>query len=365
MLNPRAHLSKLAPYAIPDRPSSVDADALFLDQNESYEPLHSDIIAAAVSACGTPHIYPDADASLLREAIGNLHNIDSRHIICARGAMELISLLATAYLEPDCNAISSEFGYLYFSTATALSGADLVVAPEPDLIVDTDVIPSLVTPQTRIVFIANPGNPSGSYLQKSKITALRSALPDDVLLILDEAYGELVSADRYEPCFDLVESSNTVVLRTFSKIYGLAGLRAGWGYFPPHIEKVIRTIQQPNGLNHPAQAAALAAIHSQHAVTQLAENLRAVRNEFIQTTEAIGFGPVPSETNFVLLRFKSLETANKINEHLLQNKIHVRTLAAYNLNHCLRITLGSPGQMRRLVKCLTNFKSDSKNTGTY
>ena len=291
----------------------------------------------------------------LRSSIADLHDIDPGRIVCTRGAMELISLLAMIYLEPGASAVTSQFGYLYFRTATELAGARVIKAPEPQLVVEPEAIADCVDKTTRMVFIANPGNPTGSYLNKSDLIRIRNSLPDSVLLVIDEAYAEFVEHHLYRTCLEMTDDGVTVVLRTFSKIYGLAGLRIGWGYFPFEIATLLRVVQQPNSVTGPGQAAATAAIQDQQHVASLQERTIRIRNSFVQSLYTLGLNPLPSQTNFVLVRFQSPAAAANADAHLRSDAIVVRRMDGYDLSDCLRITLGTPEQMQRVIGSLTRW----------
>ncbi|MFT5113242.1 MAG: histidinol-phosphate aminotransferase [Parasphingorhabdus sp.] len=356
---PRQHLGLLKPYAIPEQPAQGLANIVRLDQNESYFGPSPHAIEAARQACESVWSYPQPDARDLRIALGKKHSVDPDTIVCGRGAMELIASLAQIYLEPGVNAVTSEFGYLFFKTAVKLSGAEIKVAAERDWRVDVDAMLSEVDEQTRIVFIANPGNPTGSYISKKDIVKLRSKLPDEVLLIIDEAYAEFVDETQYEPCFDLSTTSNTAVLRTFSKIHGMAGMRVGWGVFPQVVVNLLYVVQQPNPVNMPALAAAIAAVEdSQHPQWVFQQNLE-IGNQFCEQLRELGFNPLASQTNFILIPFKDEQTVAEVDSLLRGQGIWVRGMAAYGLKDCFRITIGSAEDMNKTVECFKSWGQDN------
>jgi histidinol-phosphate aminotransferase len=346
----RHHLRGLKPYPIPIKSTSVSPDLLRLDANENFMELSSEVLLSATQASGTSQGYPDDFAEPLRRTIAEVHNIESEHIACGRGAMELISLLVSLYLEPGTNAVVTEFGYLYFGTAISYSGADVMIAPEKDLTVDVDSIISCINEATRIVFVANPGNPSGTLISNSELKRLRDALPEDVLLVIDEAYAEYADPDVLKPNFDLVESGNTVVLRTFSKIYGLAGYRVGWGYFPQLIANELRIIQQPNCVTHVSQCVAEVAMAQQEAVSKLRSENQTIRKGFSESLSAMGLLPIPSNTNFVLVKFENSDDAFSIEQFLRGRDVLVRPMKAYGLPSYLRITIGAEEDMSRVAE---------------
>ncbi len=345
----RKHLRSLKPYPIPVKPEMVEDTLLRLDANENFSELNPEVIQAAERACSESQGYPDDFAQPLRSQIALVHRIDPECIACGRGAMELISLLVNLYLEPGTNAVVSEFGYLYFRTAIAYSGAETLIAPEKNLTVDIESVLHAINPETRMVFLANPGNPSGTIISNEEIERLRTKMPDDVLLVLDEAYFEYIDPTRLNPNFHLVESSDTVVLRTFSKIYGLAGYRAGWAYLPKLVAHDIRIIQQPNTVSHVSQMAAKAAMSQQAAAIALREQNQRIRNTFANKLEDLELSVVPSNTNFVLVKFDCPDTAAFLQQSLRKNGILVRPMNAYQLPDYLRITIGSESDMARVA----------------
>ena len=356
MLMPRSHLRDLKPYELPSGIAAEKVEPLRLDQNENFAAASERALIAAREACGSSPRYPDPDARALREAIAALHGLEPERIVCARGAMELISLLANVYLEPGVSAVVSEYGYLYFRTAIRLAGAEALQAAEPGKRVDPELMAAQVREDTRLVFLANPGNPTGSFLSRSALLRLREVLPESIVLVIDEAYAEFVPLDAYRACFDLVDQGNTVVLRTFSKIYGLAGMRAGWGYFPPEIATHLRIVQQPNGISSPAQAAATAAIGDQRHVDGSRQRTSEIRSAFIESLQGIGLDPLPSCGNFVLVRFDSPAAAEQADAHLRSNAIAVRGVTSYGLPDCLRVTLGTEEEMQRVVSSLARWR---------
>jgi histidinol-phosphate/aromatic aminotransferase/cobyric acid decarboxylase-like protein len=229
-LPPNPHVAALAPYALADLSAPPGKRLISLAQNESALPPSPGAMEAARAALTDARLYPDPDWCELREAIAWVHGLDPASILCGCGSMELIGALAAAYLGPGNRALTTAYGYLFFRTAARLAGAEIDLAPETGLTVDIDALLGAVRPYTRIVFVANPGNPTGTRITRADLLRLRDRLPGDVLLVIDEAYGEFADMPG-EAMFDLAARGDTVVLRTFSKVYGLAAMRVGWGCF--------------------------------------------------------------------------------------------------------------------------------------
>jgi histidinol-phosphate/aromatic aminotransferase/cobyric acid decarboxylase-like protein len=241
------------------------------------------------------------------------------------------------------------YGYMYFATAARLAGAAVDLAPEADLIVDTAALAAQVRPATRVVFVANPGNPTGTRIGRADLVALRDRLPADVLLVIDEAYAEFAPP---APVFDLVARGNTVVLRSFSKAYGLAGLRVGWGLFPEAVAAEVQKTMPPNGVAAPAQAAAAAAMRDTAWMRASVATIGARRDRFAARLRAAGLAVPDSHTNFVLIGFASAAAAAAADAALRRDGLVLRGMAGYGLPDRLRATIGSAEAMDRAAAIL-------------
>ncbi|MBN9248729.1 MAG: histidinol-phosphate transaminase, partial [Hyphomicrobium sp.] len=315
-------------------------------------------IAAFKMAAGELERYPDGQATLLRDAIARRYGLDARRIVCGSGSDELLGLLARGYLGPGDEAIYTAHGFLVYRIAILTNGATPVVAPERDLKTDVDAILAAVTPKTRVVFIANPNNPTGTYISIEEVRRLRAGLRGDILLVLDAAYSEYVSKNDYEAGLELVATTtNTVMTRTFSKIYGLAALRIGWAYCPPEIADVLNRIRGPFNLSSPAIAAGAAAIedieHTERARLHNDKWLPWVVSEL----EKLSLSVTPSVANFVLIHFDGIKgkTASEADEFLKANGIIVRKVGAYGFPNALRMTIGSENDNKRVIEALARY----------
>lgn len=267
-----------------------------------------------------------------------------------------MSSLMLAYLSRGDRMLMTEYGYLFMRTLSKLVGANVDVAAELDYRVDVDGLLAQLQPDTRLVFVVNPGNPSGTVIHNDEIRRLRASLPEDVLLLVDEAYAEFVEPDFHSPLFDLALTTNTVVTRTFSKIYGLAGLRVGWGYFPFEIRDQVRKVINPSSVSSVSQAAARAAMDDQ-AYAAEARQMIAEQREFLSRSCAgLGLTVVPSQTNFILIDFESVEQAASAFDFLRQQGLVVRPMGGYGLPGCLRITIGTAEQMQSTAAVLAKWK---------
>ncbi len=346
------------PYVAGDSDAPGAARIIKLSSNECALGPSPKAIAAFREAGDHLYRYPDSAATELRAAIAEKYGLDAAKIVCGNGSDELLTLLAQAYAGPGDEVLSSEHGFLVYPIIARFAGAAPVVAPECGLTVDVDALLDKVTAKTRIVFVANPGNPTGSYLPVTEIVRLHEGLPEHVLLVLDGAYAEYVMADDYSPGGDLVNANDNVVMtRTFSKIYGLSGLRLGWCYAPPAVVDVLNRVRGPFNVNGPAQAAAVAAI----ADTAHTEKVRGENETWRAWTSrqlsALGLDVAPSVTNFIMVRFPDdpAHNAEAANAFLVAEGILPRKIANYGLPDSLRITIGAEAEMRELAAALARF----------
>lgn len=343
-ISPNPHVAAMASYALADLSVPEGKRPVPLAQNESAMPPSPRAVEAARAALEDVRLYPDPDWRELRAAIAGVHGIDPGAVLCGAGSMELILALALAYLGPGRRALTTAHGYLFFRTAARLAGAETDIAPEPGLTVDVDALLAAVTADTRVVFVANPGNPTGTRIPRSEILRLRKALPDEALLVVDEAYGEFAEL-RGEAVLDLPARGDTVVLRTFSKVYGLAGMRVGWGLFPPEIAVHVRKVLNPNNISAAAQAAAAAAMCDQSHMARVRSATAARRDRFAGQVRELGLEVPASHTNFALIRFPSVVAAAAADAALRSEGVLMRGMASYGLADCLRATIGADDEM--------------------
>ena len=346
----------MAAYALPDISAAEGVEPIVLAQNEHAFAPSAAVQRVVSEAVASGQLYPDTDWTELREAIASVHGLDAGRIVCGAGSMELMSSLMLAYMSADDRMLMTEYGYLFMRTLSKLVGAKVDVAPEIDYRVDVDGLLARLQPDTRLVFVVNPGNPSGTLIHNDDIRRLRAGLPDDVLLLVDEAYAEFVEPDFHAPLFDLAETSNTVITRTFSKIYGLAGLRVGWGYFPEEVRDQLRKIINPSSVSSLSQAAACAAMSDQGYAAQARQMIAEQRGLLSQAIAELDLSVVPSQTNFILVDFESPGQATAAFDFLRQRGLVVRPMGGYGLPGCLRITIGTAEQMALTAATLEDWK---------
>jgi histidinol-phosphate aminotransferase len=329
-----------------------------LSSNETPLGPSPKVIAAYKAEAEHLERYPDGGATALRTAIGKHYGLNPERIVCGCGSDELINLIAHAYVGPGQEAVFSAHGFLMYRISTLSSGGTPVSVPESDYRADVDAILAQVTPKTRIVFLANPNNPTGTYLPHEEVRRLHKGLPSDVLFVIDAAYSEYVRRNDYEAGLELVATTeNTVMLRTFSKIYGLAALRLGWAYCPAGVADVLNRVRGPFNVTAPAIAAGVAALADKaHLETAVAHNdkwLPWVSAE----VEKLGLKVTPSIGNFVLMHFPAAKGKDAVSadEFLNARGIILRRVAAYGLPNCLRMTIGTEDDNRRVVAALGEF----------
>lgn len=306
------------------------------------------------------NLYNDGSVPSLREAISKEHKISPDRIVCGAGSDELIALITQAYSGVGDEVIFTEHGFLMYPISTMRVGAKPVKVSEKNLRTDVEAVLSGVSENTKIVFIANPNNPTGSYISRDELLYLRKNLRQDILLVIDGAYAEYVNKKDYTAGIDIVDmGENTVMLRTFSKIYGLAALRLGWAYCPASIADVLNRVRGPFNVSGPAEAAGVAAIKDK-AWTKKSVSHNAKWLKFVsKKLEKIGLDPQPSAGNFVLVQFTAgKKTAANADEFLKANGLIGRRMESYGLPNFLRFTIGIESENKKLISLLKKFMSE-------
>ena len=357
-LTPRPGILEVTPYVGGEASISGRNRAIRLASNEN--PLGASPRAAAAYAAlrDELHRYPDGAARELRETIARVEELDPARIVCGAGSDELIALLVRGYAGPGDEVLHSEHGFLMYPIAARTAGASPVAAPERKLRADVDALLERVTAKTRLLFLANPNNPTGSYLSEAELRRLREGLPERVLLVVDSAYAEYVTEDDYGSGAGLVEAfDNVVMTRTFSKIHGLAALRLGWAYCPPAVAGVLDRLRGPFNVSQAAQAAGVAALGDRDHVAHSRRHNARWRAWLTERLAALYLHPYPSAANFVLVRFPGHpeRSADAALADLKENGVLVRALAAYGLPDCLRITIGTEAEVRATAEALEGF----------
>ena len=356
---PKPGILDIAAY-VPGKSGAKGAKVHKLSSNESPIGASQKAIEAYKAAAHALELYPDGAATELRNAIAGRYGLKAENIVCGAGSDELLQLIAHAYLSPGDEAIYSQYGFLVYPIAIQSNGATAVVAPEKNYLADVDAILARVTARTKIVFLANPNNPTGRYLSFSEVKRLHAGLPASALLVLDAAYAEYVRRNDYEAGIELVATSENVVMtRTYSKIFGLAALRLGWAYCPAHVADVLNRVRGPFNISAPAIAAGVAAIEDHEFVERAVAHNETWLPWVTKYISDLGLEVTPSVGNFVLVHFPRDERhhAHAADAFLQDHGFVVRRMDAYGLPGALRITVGTEEANRGLVSCLKAFLS--------
>jgi histidinol-phosphate aminotransferase len=356
-LMPNPGILDITPY-VGGRLAAGARDEMKLSSNESALGPSKAAIAAFRDASSALEFYPEGGAQILRETIAQTYGLDPARIVCGNGSDELLTMLAGAYLKPGDEVMFTAHAFIVYRIAALANSAVPVAVPEKSLRANVDAMLAAVTPRTRIVYLANPNNPTGSYLPHDEVRRLHAGLRSDILLVLDAAYAEYVRRNDYESGIEMVANfPNVVMTRTFSKIYGLAGLRVGWAYCPASVADVLNRVRGPFNVSTPGQCAAAAALKDHaHLEASVAHNDKWL-SWLIENIRALGLSAHDSVGNFVLIAFKDIEEAQAADALLTSRGLTLRGLAAYALPHCLRMTVGTEGANRRVVEALRDFVS--------
>jgi histidinol-phosphate aminotransferase len=359
MIPVNAHISEMAPYALADLAAPAGKRLVSLAQNESAFAPSPRAIEAAGRALAEGQLYPDPDWSALRETIAAVHGLAPGQILCGAGSMELIDCVLRCYCGPGAGVLSTQYGYAFFRIAAHGARAAFSAAPEIDMTVDVDAVLDAVEASTRVVCIVNPGNPTGTRIPRSEVLRLRQGLRDDILMIIDEAYGEFADMPG-EQTFDLASRGDTVVLRTFSKAYALAGMRVGWGVFPPAIAAEVRKLLMPNNISGASQAAAAAAMADQDHMRTIRTRTIELREQYSGDVRRLGLQVPQSHTNFIVVRFAGAHGASGAEAWLRNEGVIARGLAGYGLPDCLRVTVGETGDMALATELLDAWQEENQ-----
>lgn len=355
---PRPGILSIEPYVGGKSTLPGQGRIIKLSSNEGALGPSPRAMEAYRQAAETIHRYPDGGATALRAALGKRFGLDPARIVCGAGSDEIIALLTKAYAGPGDEVLYSQYGFVMYPIAAHGAGATPVAAPEADYRTDVDALLARANARTKICFLANPNNPTGTYVTAAELKRLRGGLPAHALLVIDAAYAEYVSRNDYSAGADLVDANDNVVMtRTFSKIFALGGLRLGWAYCPPNVADVLNRVRGPFNVSAPALAAGVAALED----LAFTDKSRAHNDMWLpwlsQELIRLGLTVTPSVGNFVLAGFPAsgAKTAAAANAHLNARGIIPRALGNYGLPNHLRITIGAEDEMRAVVAALAEF----------
>jgi histidinol-phosphate aminotransferase len=330
-----------------------------LSSNESPLGPSPKAIEAFRNEAGNLALYPDGSAYDLRAAIAAHHGLDAEHIICGNGSDELISLLAHVYLSPGDEGLYTQYGFLVYPIAIRAAGGVPVSAPEERFTASVEGLLAKISSRTRMIFLANPNNPTGTYLPIKEVGRLQAAMPSEALLVLDAAYAEYVENNDYAAGAELVSCcENVVMLRTFSKIHGLASLRLGWAYAPPAVVAALNRVRGPFNVNAAALAAGRAAIADKGHVAAAAAHNSHWLPWVSERIDGIGLEAIPSVGNFVLVRFPGDRCSAAADAYLTARGFILRAVGSYGLPDCLRLTIGTEAANRGVIEALAAFMKD-------
>jgi histidinol-phosphate aminotransferase len=336
------------------------AEPMQLAANENALGPAASAISAYQDAGASLHRYPDGASTTLRNAIAKAHGLDADRIICGAGSDEILSFLGRSYAGPGDEVLYSAHGFLMYPIITRTVGATPVAAPETDLTASVDALLAAVTPKTRILFLANPNNPTGTILPASELRRLRAGLRDDILLVIDAAYAEYVDHPDYDAGVELVDAGeNTVMTRTFSKIHGLAALRLGWCYCPESIAGVLNRLRGPFNVGAPSIAAGVAAIGDQGHIDRSRAHNVAERKRLQDRLRQLGYATPESHGNFILIRFADGDKAEAALQAMNAGGVIPRRVAGYGLPESLRVTVGTAAENDAVVQALTDFAGEA------
>jgi len=361
--SPRQEILDIAPY-VPGTATLGNGQKFYkLSSNETPLGPPPSAVNSYAQAAGRLELYPDSTCLMLREAIGDVYGLAPQHILCGNGSDELLALLAHSYLGSGDEGIMTEHGFDIYAIQMRAAGAKVIKVKEKDCCIDIQAIINAITPKTKAVFIANPNNPTGSYINSTSLRALHAALPKHVLLVLDGAYAEYVTQADYEVGIELVSHyDNVVMTRTFSKIYGLAALRVGWMYAPAPIIDVLSRVRGPFNVSLPAQVAASAAVRDRDFVQKSVAFNTKWRDWLAQELSALGLHVTPSVANFLLLHFPDApeKSAALADDYLKARGYILRRVTGYGFPNALRMSVGVEEANRGVVAALASFLQSVK-----
>lgn len=351
---PQARILDIEPY-VPGESKATASRVIKLAANENPFGTSPKVQEAFINLAQGLHRYPDGGSQSLRRALAAFHDIDADRIVCGTGSDEIITILCKAFAGQGDEVLYSEFGFLMYPLAALAAGATPVKAPESKRETDLDAILDSVTDKTKIVFLANPNNPTGFLIGREDVAAFREKLREDILLVIDSAYAEYVTDDFYSDGKDLVSRfDNVVMLRTFSKAYGLSGLRVGWSYSSAYVADILNRVRGVFNISVPGQVCAEAALADQDFIKMSVESNRVQRDLISGELKSMNLQVYPTGGNFALFSLGSVEKADQVLTFLKDRGILLRAMKAYNLPDCIRMTIGTPDDMKIVAQELKN-----------
>ena len=353
---PRPGILDIRPYVGGEQKVPGVTRVIRLASNESALGPSPRAVSAYKDAAGEMYRYPDGQSTEFREAVAHHHGLDPARIVAGAGSDDLINVLIRAYAGSGDEVLYGAHGFLMYPIGAKAAGATPIAAPETNLTFDVDAVLNRVTKKTRLVFVANPNNPTGTFIPREEMRRLHAGLPPSVLLVIDAAYSEFVQRNDYDPGTELVdEAENVVMTRTFSKIYAMGGMRLGWTYSSATVADVMNRVRQPFNVNSAAQVAGIAALEDIASVDRARTHNDIWRPWLERELKALGLELTPGIANFVLVRFPPERSAQAAFDFLKSRGILTRRVAAYGLPEHLRITIGLEDEMRAVADTVRAF----------
>lgn len=342
---PRTGILDIQPY-VPGKAKSGGREVYKLSSNESALGPAPSAIKALQTMAADAHLYPDGAAHGLREKLANFHDLPSEQLIVGNGSDEILTLSVRCFTEPGDHVLMTRHGFSYYPIVAKAEGCEPIMADEDNLTADVDALLTASTERTKLVFLANPNNPTGTLVRHAELVRLRQELPSHVMLVLDGAYAEYVEDSDYDPGLGFVRdatetgANNVIMTRTFSKIYGLGGLRVGWGYAPPAVIDVMNRVRGPFNVSASALSAAEAALDDQAFVTKNRTHNAEEMARLVQVMRGAGFNVRETRANFIVTEFSSEEEASTFLRACEEHGVLVRALSSSNLPNMVRVSVG-------------------------
>ena len=342
------------------RPAATARDLAVVDlsMNENRFGASPHAVAAAAERLAQMHLYPDPPSVPLRQAIGRAHGLDPELLVCGNGSEDLLDIIARLYARPGDEVLITAHGFIGFHMFTMRTGATLVQAPDRDMTTDVDQLIQAITPKTRLIYLANPNNPTGTWIDRAALQDLVERVPSDIVLVIDSAYGEFLDDPAYSAGHEFVEArENVAIARTFSKAYGLAALRVGWVHGPAPMIRAMNQVRGLGNVNAAAQAAAIAALADQDHLKRVRERTTGVRTALSEALQRLGCTVWPSATNFVLaaLPAGSNRSVDGLIAALLADNIQIRGAADYRIERAFRITVGTEAETEAVIAGISRY----------
>ncbi len=337
-------------------PGKSIKDAIKLSSNENALGASPKATKAFKESADTLFRYPDGSASELKKTIATKlgYGLDCKNIIVGAGSDEVFSIISTAFLNKGDNIIQSEYGFLMYAIYAYAHGAEVLMSKDINFTADVDAMLSLINSQTKIIYIANPNNPTGTFVDNDKILKLINQTPSNILIVIDSAYEEYIDEESYLPLYKMcLERENVIITKTFSKMHGLASLRLGYGIGHQNTIEILNKIRGPFNTSMPAQIAGIAALMDDEFVVMSKNHNITELSRVCSCLSKIGIDYIKSQGNFVM--FKAGDDAKTLDEFLLNNKVIIRRLDSYNLNQYLRVTIGTMEENDAFLSAITEF----------